>query len=138
MDQLFYVIFIIANIYFFAFRQTNASLLKLETMFARGLQILASVGVLLARNIISEAFHINSVATTSAEGHLFHAVLKYDGDGDDYMDYNTDYVADFKEFLRPHDPFVALRCKSFACFLSKFDLMKTEVGYSLKEMQVNE
>jgi hypothetical protein len=101
-------------------------------MFASSLQLVASVGLLLGRGFMSEAFHLINVATTSAEGHMFHA----EPNDDEYMEYSTDYVEDLKEFLKPMDPASALTCESFTCFLSKFDLMKTELGYTLKEMKV--
>jgi hypothetical protein len=61
---------------------------------------------------------------------------KLDFFGDDYKDYNVDYIADLKDFSSPVDPMIALRCTTFVCLLSKFDILKVDQGYSVERIEV--
>lgn len=55
---------------------------------------------------------------------------------EDYLDYSIDYVAEIEDFIKPKDPVTALECTSFVCLLAKFDMMKTEQGYTLVKLEV--
>ncbi len=52
-----------------------------------------------------------------------------------------DYIGDLDEFENrrpdePLDPVAALGCDNFICFLSKYDIMKTENGYLVVPAEV--
>jgi len=89
-------------------------------MLVKNFQIFVSIGFLFSKNPMLDAFHIPKV-----------------DEDDSYGPPDIDYVEDLEDLFKAQDPLTALDCDTFACFLSKYDLLKTMNGYSVREMKVS-
>lgn len=96
-------------------------------------QTFVSLFLSFAKKYSSDAFLINAITRPEAETAASEAAIV----DTDYLDYNIDYVADISDFIKPKDPMTALKCTSFVCLLTKFDLMKTEQGYAVVHLEVS-
>ena len=92
------------------------------------LQTFISISLFLVKKSVLDAYLIKK-PEASADSNLDFA-------GEDYLDYSIDYVAEMEDFMKPKDPATALKCTSFVCLLSKFDMMKTEQGYTMVNLEV--